>query len=115
MVKSSSKRITKYDTKRTITMPVAFEAMVKNRRPDLESLGARAEIDEKVAGILTKNNISGSDRIKYHNFGRYIEKRVREKTLTQSVVESAKAKYVALGCDEAVLDEIIATLTGASA
>jgi len=116
MVKASSQeRVEKYDTKREKTMPVGYEAMVKTRKPRVEKLGARAEVDSKIAGILTNHNVTGSDRIKYHNFARWIEKRHREGTLTSDAVEAAKAKYERLDCDPAVLDEIVKTITGASA
>ena len=116
MVKvTSQERIEKYDTKRTKTMPVGYEAMVKDRKPRLEKMGARAEIDSKVGGILTSHNISGTDRIKYHNFARTIERRHREGTLTSDIVEAEMSKYERLDCDRAVLEEIVRTITGAGA
>lgn len=114
MVRPSSDRIEAYNTKRVVSMPLAYEAMVKGRVPKTDKIGYRAQVDEKVASILTKNNVSGNDRIKYHNFARYIEKRIREGTLTTTVVEASKSKYIALGCEDAILDEIISALTGAS-
>ena len=116
MVKASSQeRIEKYDTKREKTMPVGYEAMVKTRKPRVEKLGARAEVDSKVGGILTSHNVTGVKRIDYHNFARWIEKRHREGTLTSDAVEAEMAKYERLGCDPAILDEIVKTLTGAGA
>jgi len=114
MVKaSSSERIEKYEKKREISMVPAYEAMVKSRKPDLEALGARAELDSKVAGILTGHDIPAAMRINYHNFARYIEKRKREGTLTPTVLEAAKAHWITLGCEEDVLNEIVQAITGA--
>ncbi|RLF17391.1 MAG: hypothetical protein DRZ82_09855 [Thermoprotei archaeon] len=114
MVKASSaERIEKYDDKRTTSMVVAYKRRVEERRPNLEALGARAELDSKVAGILTSHNVSSAKRIDYHNFARYIEKRKREGTLTPDIIEAAKAHWTALNCDEAILDEIIQAITGA--
>jgi len=112
---SSQERIDKYDKKRQKTMPVGYETMVKDRKPDLEALGKRAEVDSKVGGILTQHGIPGNDRIKYHNFARTIERRHREGTLVPDVLNAELAKYEALGCDRAVLDEIVRTITGAGA
>ena len=112
---SSQERIDKYDTKRQKTMPVGYEAMVKDRKPRVEKLGARAEIDSKIGGILTNHNITGVKRIDYHNFARWIEKRHREGTLTSDAVEAEMAKYEKLDCDRAILEEIVRTITGAGA
>jgi len=114
MVKASSaERIEKYEDKRTTTMVTAYKKRVEERRPRLENLGARAELDSKIAGILTSHNISSAKRIDYHNFARYIEKRKREGTLTPDIIEAAKAHWTALDCDPAVLDEIVQAITGA--
>jgi len=116
MVKAGAQdRVKKYDAKRTKSMPVAYSTMVAELQPNVGKIGARAEIDSKVAAILTNHDVPSTRRIDYHNFARYIEKRVREGTLTPTVVEAAKAKWIALGCEEDVLNEIISALTGAQA
>lgn len=112
---SSQERIKKYDRKRQKGMPINYEDAVKIERPNLEKLGARAEIDSKIAGILTNHNITGVKRIDYHNFARWIEKRHREGTLTSDALEAEMAKYERLDCDRAVLEEIVRTITGAGA
>jgi len=112
MVKSSSQdRIEAYEDKRE-SMAKNYAKRVVEKRPKLERLGARAEVDSKVASILTANNITATDRIKYHNFARAIEKRVREGTLTSDFIEAEKAKFIALGCEESVLDQIVEALRG---
>lgn len=116
MPKAGSKeRIEKYEIKRTTTMPVAYEKMVKERKPAVEKLGARAEIDEKVSGILNAHGVPGNFRIPYHNFARIIDRHLRNKTLVPKTVEAEMAKFEALGCDRTILEEIVKTLTGASA
>ena len=112
--KTGEERRIKYDIKRKTSMPVAYEKMVKDREPDLEAMVKRAEIDSKVAGILTAHDITGSDRIKYHNFAREVDKAIREGTLTETKLASLFAKYTALGCDDAILDEIVKALQGTS-
>jgi len=111
----SQERIERYETKRQKTMPVGYEAMVKDRKPRVEKLGARAEIDAKIGGLLTQRGVTGNDRVKYHNFARWIEKRHREGTLTSDAVEAEMAKYERLDCDRAILEEIVRTITGAGA
>jgi len=108
----SSKRIEKYEVKRKISMPSAYQAMVTREKIDLTPLGERAKIDEVVAGILNKFGIPGTDRIKYHNFARKIDKLKRENALVPASVEAEMAKYERLGCDRTVLEEIISSLTG---
>ena len=111
----AQERIEKYDYKREEGMIIDYERAVKKRKPRLERLGARAELDAKIGAILTNHGIGGTDRIDYLNFARYIEKRHREGTLVPDVLEAEKAKYERKDCDPAILDEIVRAITGASA
>ena len=109
----ASLRVEKYETKRTVSMPAAYEAMVSKREPRTENIGARAKLDELVAGILNRHNVPSNFRIPYHNFARKIEKLKRTNALVASSVEAALAYWEALGCERAILEEIVQAITGA--
>lgn len=112
MVKSSAEyRVEKYLTKRE-GMTENYQKMVLREKIRIANLGARASVDEKVATILTSYDITGPDRIKYHNFARKIEKLQREGVLTNTALRAERAKYEALGCDPKVLDDIVKAITG---
>ena len=111
---TGEKRATKYDVKRSKSMPVAYNAMVAERRPDIDKLSGRAAVDEKVAGVLLRHGIAGGRRIDYQNFARAIERSLREGTLTPDKVNGFKDMWTrAYGCDGTILDEIVKALTGA--
>jgi len=108
-------RVHRYEEKRKTTMPVAYTHMVKEVKPRLENLGATADLDTTVAGVLNRHNIVSTDRIKYYNFARKIWSAKRRNVLAPALIEAEKAKYIALGCEEAVLDDIVQALTGQEA
>ena len=111
----SSKRILKYEVKRKVSMPRAYESMITNEKLDLTPLGERAKIDEAVSGILNRHGIPGNDRIKYHNFARRIERLKRTGVLVPASLEAEMAKYERLGCERTILEEIVKSITGAEA
>ncbi len=114
MPKSSARRrMELYDIKRKGSMLKAYNDIVTRDTLNISAIGDRAKFDEMIAGILTKHDVPGSDRIKYHNFARRIEKLKRTGVLTPSSLDAEKAKYTRLGCDPAILDEIVKSITGA--
>ena len=109
---TASERKEKYDRKRAVSFAKAYEGMIVERQPRLDYMTIRAMIDAKVARILTKHGVVGAFRIKYHNFGRKIEKLHRTGNLSEKAIEAVKSAFMAIGCDEEILNEIIKDLTG---
>jgi hypothetical protein len=97
-------RVTKYKTKKELSMPPAYEAMVK--KADVSIYNTLAELEAKVGALLTEENVSGAFRVSYLNFMRAVWSNVRRGTLTEGKLNALKAYFVAQGCEDAILDRI---------
>jgi hypothetical protein len=97
-------RVTKYKTKKDLSMPPAYEAMVK--KADVSIYNTLADLESKVGALLTEENVSGTFRVAYLNFMRAVWSNVRRGTLTEGKLNALKAYFVAQGCDDGILNRI---------
>jgi len=90
------------------------EAMVDGQE---EAQSLIVDVETKVREILDNHGIIGNFRIPYLNFARaLIRAKGHQSGLALRMVASAeKAKFTTLGCDPAILDEIILKVIGATA
>ena len=112
MVKPSSDRIAKYGAKFD---PAAINLrMIAGQSLAISSYSSTADgwatMELQVQTKLNDGDIITNDRPKYYNFAREINKLVRsgvtDPALTTAVDDVLGPKYLALGCDSAVLVDI---------
>jgi len=75
---------------------------------------ALVTMEDRIAEILDNEGIIGNFRIPYLNFGRTLfrAKGHNSGVALQKIASAEKAKWVALGCDPAILDKIATVVIG---